>query len=99
MLSPAASILKLTEYTEQVKALFSGLAVRHNINIIGGSHPTQVEDGDIHNVCYVCLRDGSIHPGEDPSDAERATWWNIKGGDRRTHHRDRLRSDRRDDLL
>jgi branched-chain amino acid transport system permease protein len=53
-----------------------------NINIIGGSHPTRMPDGDIHNVAYVCLRDGSIHAQEKihPTPNE-AYWWNIKGGD------------------
>ena len=41
-----------------------------------------LEDGDIHNVAYVCLRDGSIHGQEKihPTPNE-AYWWNIKGGD------------------
>ena len=41
-----------------------------------------MEDGDIHNVAYVCLRDGSVHEQEKihPTPNE-AYWWNIKGGD------------------
>ena len=41
-----------------------------------------MDDGDIHNVAYVCLRDGSIHAQEKihPTPNE-AYWWNIKGGD------------------
>ena len=58
------------------------MAVRYNINIIGGSHPTRMEDGDIHNVAYVFLRDGTVHAQEKihPTPNERF-WWNIKGGD------------------
>lgn len=81
-LSPVDSIRKLSQYTPQVKALFSDLAVRYNINIIGGSHPTEQPNGDIHNVCYVCLRDGSLHEREKlhPTPSERNVW-NVTGGD------------------
>ena len=63
-LSPGETIRKLSHYTPQVKELFSHLAVRYNINIVAGSHPTEQPNGDIHNVCYVCLRDGSVHERE-----------------------------------
>jgi predicted amidohydrolase/ribosomal protein S18 acetylase RimI-like enzyme len=81
-LEPAESIATLTGYTERVRNLLSGLAVRYNINIIGGSHPTRMDDGDIHNVCYVCLRDGAVYTQEKlhPTPNERR-WWNIVGGD------------------
>ena len=81
-LSPVDSIRKLSQYTPQVKELFSHLAVHYNINIIGGTHPTEQSNGDIHNVCYVCLRDGSIHEREKlhPTPSERNVW-NITGGE------------------
>ncbi|SHL58716.1 Predicted amidohydrolase [Rhodanobacter sp. OK091] len=81
-LSPVESIRKLSHYTPQVKELFSRLAVHYNINIIAGTHPTEQANGDIHNVCYVCLRDGSIHEREKlhPTPSERNVW-NITGGD------------------
>ncbi|NII09246.1 bifunctional GNAT family N-acetyltransferase/carbon-nitrogen hydrolase family protein [Oleiagrimonas sp. C23AA] len=84
-LPPVQTIRKLSEWTPQVKELFSRLAVRYNINIIGGSHPTLMDDGDIHNVCYVCLRDGAIHEQEKlhPTPSERNVW-NITGGDSAT---------------
>jgi predicted N-acetyltransferase YhbS len=59
-LSPVDSIRKLSHYTPQVKELLSRRAVHYNTNIIGGTHATEQANGDIHNVCYVCLRDGSI---------------------------------------
>ena len=39
-------------------------------------------NGDIHNICYVFLRDGSVFAQEKlhPTPTE-STWWNIKGGD------------------
>ncbi len=81
-LSPADSLRTLTQYTEQLREMLKRLAVSYNINIIGGSHPTYVEDGDIHNVCYVALRDGSLHTQEKlhPTPNERH-WWKIAGGE------------------
>ena len=80
-LSPAQSIDYLTGYTEPFKEFMSHLSVRYNINIIGGSHPTKVDSGDIYNICYVFLRDGSIHEQAKihPTPNERY-WWNIAGG-------------------
>lgn len=84
-LSPVDSLLALTGYTERFAQLLCELAVRHNINIIGGSHPTRTsddEDGKVRNICYVALRDGSLHTRDKlhPTPNER-TWWGIGGGD------------------
>lgn len=81
-LSPSEAIEALSRYTPKIRQALSDLAMRFNINIIGGSHPTRMEDGDIHNVAMVCLRDGSIHEQEKihPTPDERY-WWNVKGGD------------------
>lgn len=81
-LSPADSLASLTSYTDRVKGLLGELAVKYNINIIGGSHPTRVEDGDIHNICYVALRDGSLHAQEKIHiTPNERNWWGIQGGD------------------
>ena len=81
-LSPQEAIEALSDYTPRIRQRLSELALAFNINIIGGSHPTRMADGDIHNVAYVCLRDGAIHAQEKihPTPNE-AYWWNIKGGD------------------
>ena len=81
-LSPQEAIEALSWYTPKIRKALSKMALEYNINIIGGSHPTRMEDGDIHNVAYVCLRDGSIHEQEKihPTPNEDY-WWNIKGGD------------------
>ncbi len=79
---PASRAIEtLTEYTEPLKELLSRLAVSYNINIIGGSHPTKDADGNVLNICYVCLRDGSIHQQAKihPTPNE-SYWWNIEGG-------------------
>ncbi|HUE78576.1 MAG TPA: GNAT family N-acetyltransferase [Sphingomicrobium sp.] len=81
-LSPLEAIEKLSTYTPRLRQGLSEMAMRFNINIIGGSHPTRADDGDIQNVSIVCLRDGAIHQQEKihPTPNERY-WWNIKGGD------------------
>ena len=81
-LTPAESIAALSRHTPWFLKFMSALAVGYNINIIGGSHPTRTDDGEIQNVAYVFLRDGSIHAQEKihPTPNERF-WWNIKGGD------------------
>ena len=63
-LSPAEAIDKLSEYTPAFRRALSEMAIRLNINIIGGSHPTKTADGDIQNVAFVCLRDGAVHEQE-----------------------------------
>lgn len=80
-LSPMAAIDRMTEHRAPVVAELSRMALRYNINIVGGSHPTLTDDGTIQNVCYVCLRDGSVHSREKihPTPDE-AYWWKIKGG-------------------
>lgn len=80
-LGPIQAIDKVADYTERYCAFMEKLAVSYNINIIGGSHPTRVENGDIHNICYVFLRDGGVYTQEKlhPTPSERE-WWNIKGG-------------------
>jgi len=76
------AIGKLSDYTEKIIDLFRTLAIRFNVNIIAGSHPTRTSDGDIRNICYVCLRDGSVHSQAKihPTPDEKY-WWNIEGGD------------------
>lgn len=77
---PHVAIEHMTAYTERVKALLLELAVKYNVNIIGGSHPSK-KDGEIRNISYICLRNGEmyeqpkIHPTPD-----EAYWWNIDGG-------------------
>jgi predicted amidohydrolase/GNAT superfamily N-acetyltransferase len=81
-LTPMQAIDALTAHTPRLVKELSRMALEYNINIIGGSHPTRTEDGDIQNVAYVCLRDGSVHAREKihPTPNERY-WWNIKGGE------------------
>ncbi len=81
-LPPLDGIAKITTYTDWFVGFMRELAISHNINIIGGTHPTQLASGEIRNVAYVFLRDGAVHARDKihPTPSE-AYWWNIKGGD------------------
>ncbi len=81
-LTPAEAIERMTDHRSPIVAELSRMALRYNINIIGGSHPALADDGCIRNVAHVCLRDGSIHSQDKihPTPNE-AWWWKIRGGD------------------
>ncbi len=81
-LTPIESMEALTKYTPQFKQALRDMAIRYNINIIGGSHPTIMENGRVENIAYIFLRDGSVHeqPKIHPTPNE-VYWWNIEGGD------------------
>ena len=80
-LSPIESIEALTKYTPRFIEAMRDMALRYNINIIGGSHPTRVESGRVENISYVFLRNGTVHeqPKIHPTPNEEY-WWNIEGG-------------------
>jgi predicted amidohydrolase/GNAT superfamily N-acetyltransferase len=82
-LSPEQSIEKITHYTADYVNFMQKLAVSYNINIIGGSHPTQMPDGTIENHAYIFLRSGATHtqPKLHPTPNE-VHWWGMKGGSR-----------------
>lgn len=84
-LSPQASIEALTEYTPRLKEALADMAIRYNINIIGGSHPTRMPNGRVENVSYIFLRDGRVHAQAKihPTPNE-VYWWNIEGGNELT---------------
>jgi len=82
-LNPHESIEALTKYADRFTEQMRDLAMRYNINIIGGSIPTRAEDGAVKNIAYVFLRDGAVHVQDKihPTPNERY-WWNITGGDK-----------------
>lgn len=79
--SPSKAIRRLAEFTEDYIELFTDLAVKYNVNIIGGSHFVEEEE-KIYNVAYLFRRDGTIErqyklhvtPNE-------RRWWGITPGD------------------
>lgn len=83
--TPAEAIESVTEFAEPYRALMRDLALRHNINIIGGSTPVRDSQGTIYNMAHVFLRDGQVYeqPKIHPTPNE-AYWWNVRGGNRVT---------------
>lgn len=77
---PGEAARKLAEYTEQYLEVFTDLAVRNHLNIVGGSNFV-VEDGWLYNAAYLFRRDGTIGrqyklhvtPAE-------WKWWGVTGG-------------------
>jgi predicted amidohydrolase/ribosomal protein S18 acetylase RimI-like enzyme len=78
---PGRAARALAELTPRYLELFGDLAVRYNVNIIGGTQFTE-EDEQLYNISYLFRRDGTlgkqykIHvtPNE-------ARWWGVQGGD------------------
>lgn len=79
---PAEAMRRLSEFTPQYLDLFTRLAVKYNVNVIGGSHFT-VEDNDLYNIAYLFRRDGTLGKQYKlhVTPAERQ-WWGVKGGNR-----------------
>ena len=79
-LPPHVSIERLTAYEDRLKEMFHELALKFNINIVGGSTPS-LREGTVHNVSHVFLRDGRVVSQDKihPTPNERF-WWNIVGG-------------------
>ncbi|MET3576489.1 GNAT family N-acetyltransferase [Bhargavaea ullalensis] len=79
---PSIAVRKMTEYTEEYIELFTDLAVRYNVNIIGGSHFVKEDDDEIYNIAYLFRRDGSIEKQYKihitPNERK---WWGISAGD------------------
>jgi predicted amidohydrolase/predicted N-acetyltransferase YhbS len=80
---PEEAIRAINDYTPRFVKFMSEQAMRYNINIIGGSHPSIDEDANLRNISHVFLRDGSIHAQHKlhPTPNERH-WWHIGGGNR-----------------
>lgn len=80
--SPSAAARKLAEFTPQYLELFNDLAIRFNVNIIGGSQLT-VEGDDLYNVAYLFRRDGTIGKQYKihitPTESR---WWGVSPGNK-----------------
>jgi len=80
--SPSLAIRKLSTYTTNYVELFSELAVKYNVNIVGGSHFVE-NNNRIYNVAHLFRRDGTIEQQFKLhiSPNERK-WWGINGGNK-----------------
>ncbi|MBK9031072.1 MAG: GNAT family N-acetyltransferase [Myxococcales bacterium] len=77
---PGLTARRLHEFTDRYLELFTSMAIKYAVNIIGGSHLT-VENGKLYNVAYLFRRDGSIGKQYKlhitPSEAR---WWGVSPG-------------------
>lgn len=81
-LNPAAAIESLTKYRDRLQTALREMAIRFNVNIIGGSTPTMMDNHRVENISSIYLRDGTIHEQAKihPTPSE-SYWWNIEGAD------------------
>tara|TARA_R110002049_G_scaffold3795_5_gene27605 strand:+ start:83006 stop:84526 length:1521 start_codon:yes stop_codon:yes gene_type:complete len=81
-LSTPDAIRELAKHTEEMVQRFSKLAISYNINIITGSMP-EIVDGTLHNVGYLCRRDGSMERYEKLHvTPDEAKVWGMAGGNK-----------------
>lgn len=77
---PALRVRQLDQYTEQYIELFSQMALKYNLNIIGGTHLV-VEDERLFNVAYLFHRDGRIDKQYKLHiTPDEVSWWGISPG-------------------
>jgi predicted amidohydrolase len=77
---PGLAARRLAEYTPQYLELMSDLAMKYNVNVIGGSQFVE-EDGVLENAAFLFRRDGTIDkqvklhitPNE-------SRWWGVQAG-------------------
>ena len=79
-LRPGEAARRLAEFTPQYLDLNTEMAVKYNINIIGGSQFV-VENDTLYNVSYLFRRDGTLGMQENihitPSERK---WWGVSSG-------------------
>ena len=82
MLDGQTSLRRLSEYSADLKMVFQGLAHEHQLNVIAGTHLTQVADGTVRNISMICLRNGGYYEQQKlhitPKEQEG---WQVSGGD------------------
>jgi predicted amidohydrolase/ribosomal protein S18 acetylase RimI-like enzyme len=79
---PGLAARELAEYTDQYLEMFSNLAIRYNINIIGGSHFINEVDR-LFNVSFLFHRSGKIDKQYKlhitPNERK---WWGVEPGNK-----------------
>lgn len=79
---PGLAARQLAEFTPQYLEFFAEMAVKYNVNVIGGSQFV-VEDTTLFNISYLFQRDGTIGKQYKihitPSERK---WWGVTPGDR-----------------
>ena len=78
--SPGNAIRELNKFTSNYVDLFTNLAIKYNINIIGGSHFV-IENDDLYNVSYLFRRNGSVEKQyKIHITPHERKWWGVKPG-------------------
>jgi predicted amidohydrolase len=78
---PGLAVRKLAEFTPQYLELFTKLAMKYDINIIGGTHFT-VENDRLFNAAYLFKRNGGIGKQYKLHIApDERRWWGVEAGD------------------
>lgn len=79
---PEQDARELAGFTPRYLELFTRLATRYNVNIVGGSQLV-MEGHDLYNASYLFRRDGTIGTQKKVhTTPNEARWWGVKGGDR-----------------
>jgi len=78
---PGEAPRQLAEYTPRYLELMAELALRYNVNVVGGSTFVQ-EDRGIQNVGFLFRRDGSIgRQSKLHITPNESHWWGVQPGD------------------
>jgi predicted amidohydrolase/ribosomal protein S18 acetylase RimI-like enzyme len=81
MKESAATARRLDEFTPRYVEFFSKMAMKYNLNIIGGTHLT-VEGDKLYNIASLFRRDGSVEKQTKLHiSASELRWWGISPGD------------------
>lgn len=78
---PSDTVRTLAERTPDYLDFFSSVAIKHNVNVIGGSQFT-FEDSRLLNVAYLFRRDGTIE--RQPKlhvTPDEQRWWGLEAGE------------------
>jgi predicted amidohydrolase/ribosomal protein S18 acetylase RimI-like enzyme len=81
-ISPGRAVRQLDKFTKEYEELFTKMAMKYNINIIGGSHFV-IENDDLYNVSYLFQRNGKI--GKQYKihiTPHEKKWWGVKPGNK-----------------
>ncbi len=77
---PGIAVRQLSEFTAGYLELFSKLAVKFDINIIGGSL-FSVEEGHLYNIAYLFHRNGAINKQYKLHiTPDERRWWGVEPG-------------------
>jgi len=72
---------RLDEFTPRFNEFFTRMAMKYNLNIVGGSHLT-VENDKLYNISSLFRRDGSVEKQYKLHiSSSEGKWWGVTAGD------------------